>query len=100
MADTGVVGQLRSRTGQQVPGAAIAIAGPPGLREAAAAGRAGLAAGVPASLGMVCPWVSMTKIVTATSAMRLADRGLLGLDRPVPGVTALRAPEPRGGTTG
>ena len=61
---------------------------------------ADLAASGPASLGMVCPWVSMTKVVTATSAMRLADRGLLGLDRPVLRLTALRAPEPRGGTTG
>jgi len=31
-------GHGRSLTGQQVPGAAIAIAGPEGLREAAAAG--------------------------------------------------------------
>ncbi|HKA95526.1 MAG TPA: hypothetical protein VKD66_04610 [Streptosporangiaceae bacterium] len=38
MADTGAVGQLRSLTGQQVPRAAIAIAWPDGLREAAAAG--------------------------------------------------------------
>jgi CubicO group peptidase (beta-lactamase class C family) len=46
---------------------------------------------------MVCPWFSMTKIVTATLAMRLADRGLLDLDRPVlPLVPELAAMKPRG----
>jgi CubicO group peptidase (beta-lactamase class C family) len=96
MADRRAAGQLRSLTGQQVPGVAIAVAGPEGLREAAAAGYADLAARVPASLGMVCPWFSMTKIVTATLAMRLADRGLLDLDRPVlPLVPELAAMKPR-----
>jgi CubicO group peptidase (beta-lactamase class C family) len=83
MADRRVAGQLRSLTGQQVPGAAIAVAGPEGLREVAVAGYADLMARVAASADMVCPWFSMTKIVTATLAMRLADRGLLDLDRPV-----------------
>jgi CubicO group peptidase (beta-lactamase class C family) len=32
---------------------------------------------------MVCPWFSMTKIVTATTAMRLADKGTLDLDEPL-----------------
>ena len=50
---------------------------------AAAAGYADVAARVPASADMVCPWFSMTKTVTATMAMRLADNGLLDLDRPV-----------------
>ena len=56
MAGTGVAGQLRSLTGQQVPGGAIVIAGPEGLREAAAAGYADLTARVAASADMVCPW--------------------------------------------
>jgi len=34
---------------------------------------------------MVCPWFSMTKIVTATAAMRLAERGVFDLDAPSPG---------------
>jgi CubicO group peptidase (beta-lactamase class C family) len=39
---------------------------------------------------------SMTKIVTATVVMRLADRGLLDLDRPVrPLVPELAAMKPR-----
>src|SRR3954447_24165949 len=45
---------------------------------------------------MVCPWFSMTKIVTASLAMRLADRGLLNLDQPVlPLVPELTAMRPR-----
>jgi CubicO group peptidase (beta-lactamase class C family) len=45
---------------------------------------------------MVCPWFSMTKIVTASPAMRLADRGLLNLDQPVlPLVPELAAMLPR-----
>src|SRR5262249_62198237 len=51
--------------------------------------RAGLTAGVPAPLGMACPWVSMTKIVTATSAMRLADPGPARPEPARPRVTAL-----------
>ena len=46
---------------------------------------------------MVCPWFSITKIVTATAAMRLAERGVLDLDTPVSGhVPALRQVRPAG----
>jgi len=96
VADTIVTDRLRLVTGRKVPGIAIAIAGPEGLRETAAAGYADLAVGEPASAGMVCPWFSMTKIVTASLAMRLADRGLLNLDQPVlPLVPELTAMRPR-----
>lgn len=96
MPDASVTGRLRQLTGRDVPGIAIAIAGPEGLREAAAAGYADLAAPEPASADMVCPWFSMTKIVTASLAMRLADRGLLGLDEPVlPLVPDLAVMQPR-----
>ena len=47
------------------------------------AGQADLARGMPASPQMVRPWFSMTKIVTATAAMRLAERGALDLDEPI-----------------
>jgi CubicO group peptidase (beta-lactamase class C family) len=83
MPDASLTDRLRRITGREVPGIAVAIAGPEGLREATAAGYANLAAREPASPDMVCPWFSMTKIVTATLAMRLADQGLLGLDQPV-----------------
>lgn len=83
MPDASMTERLRKVTDREVPGIAVAIAGPEGLRETAAAGYADLADGEPASADMVCPWFSMTKIVTATLAMRLAGRGLLNLDQPV-----------------
>jgi len=51
------------------------VVGPEGTQVAAGAGHADLARGLPATPPMVCPWFSMTKIVTATAAMRLVDRG-------------------------
>jgi beta-lactamase family protein len=49
-----------------VPGIVVLVAGPEGVRAAGGAGLADIAARIPASPGMVCPWFSMTKIVTAT----------------------------------
>jgi CubicO group peptidase (beta-lactamase class C family) len=44
---------------------------------------------------MVCPWFSMTKIVTATAAMRLAERGALDLDEPIgPHIPQFGRPRP------
>jgi CubicO group peptidase (beta-lactamase class C family) len=94
--DASITERLRKVTDREVPGIAVAIAGPEGLRETAAAGYADLADGEPASADMVCPWFSMTKIVTATLAMRLAGRGLLNLDQPVlPLVPELAVMQPR-----
>jgi CubicO group peptidase (beta-lactamase class C family) len=41
---------------------------------------------------MVYPWFSMTKLVTATAVLQLADRGQLDLDGPV----ASLVPDSRG----
>ena len=96
MPDASMTERLRKITDREVPGIAVAIAGPEGLRETAAAGYADLADGEPASADMACPWFSMTKIVTATLAMRLAGRGLLNLDQPVlPLVPELAVMQPR-----
>jgi len=96
MAGASLAGRLRAQAGRAVPGIAAAIVGPGGVLDAAACGDADLAAGRPASADMVCPWFSMTKMVTATMAMRLADHGLLDLDRPVaPLVPELAVMEPR-----
>jgi CubicO group peptidase (beta-lactamase class C family) len=43
-------------------------------------GRADLSSGAPARPGTPYLWFSMTKIVTATAVMRLADEGRLDLD--------------------
>lgn len=66
-----------------VPGVAAAIVGPDGVRATCTFGYADLASERPAATAMVCPWFSMTKIVTATVAMRLADAGTLDLDHPI-----------------
>jgi CubicO group peptidase (beta-lactamase class C family) len=89
--------RIRALAGERVPGVAVLVAGPEGVRAAGAAGLADIARQVPASAGMVCPWFSMTKIVTATAAVQLAERGLLDLDAPVAGrVPALRQVRPAG----
>jgi CubicO group peptidase (beta-lactamase class C family) len=75
--------RLRPFSGKHVPGIAAAIVGADGIRATGAAGRADIVAGTSASVGMVCPWFSMTKIATATTAMRLVDQGHLDLDAPV-----------------
>jgi CubicO group peptidase (beta-lactamase class C family) len=66
-----------------VPGVAIAIVAPEGLRDTTAVGLADLGLHVEASPRMVCPWFSMTKLVTATAALCLVERGDLDLDEPV-----------------
>ena len=47
------------------------------------AGRSDLMRDIVASPQMVCPWFSMTKIATATAAMRLVEEGTLDLDAPI-----------------
>jgi CubicO group peptidase (beta-lactamase class C family) len=89
--------RIRALSGGGVPGIAVLVAGPEGVRAAGAAGLADVAGRVPASPGMVCPWFSMTKIVTATAAVRLAESGILDLDAPVFAlVPALRRVRPAG----
>ncbi len=75
--------ELRHAVGDHAPGVAIVIVDPDGVRAVAATGFADLATGVAATAQMVCPWFSMTKIVTATTAMRLVERKVLDLDAPV-----------------
>jgi CubicO group peptidase (beta-lactamase class C family) len=75
--------QLQRFGGRHVPGIGAAIVGPEGVRAAGGAGLADIAAGAPTSVGMVCPWFSMTEIAIATTAMRLVDQGTLDLDAPI-----------------
>jgi len=83
--------RLREAVGASVPGIAVAVVDPDGVREAVAVGMADLRGSRPASPDMVCPWFSMTKIVTATAAMRLMERGVLDLDAPLsPHVAQMR----------
>lgn len=67
----------------KAPGMSVAVAGPEGVLAVEAVGYADLSARRPATVDDQYPWFSMTKIATATAAMRLRADGLLDLDAPV-----------------
>lgn len=80
---TGLEQRLRSSLiGARPPGLAAAIVRPEST-VTAAVGAADIAGKIAASPQMICPWFSMTKIATATVALRLVERGLLDLDAPL-----------------
>ncbi len=66
-----------------VPGLSMAVVSRDRLLFAAGFGMADLADAVPATPATAYLWFSMSKVVTATAAMRLSDDGLLDLDAPV-----------------
>ncbi|MGZ5128194.1 MAG: serine hydrolase domain-containing protein [Actinomycetota bacterium] len=87
--------RLRSAVGDGVPGVALVVVGPEGIRARAAVGDADLSRALPMTTDTAMPWFSMTKIATATAAIRSADRGVLALDEPVlPMVPAMRLLKP------
>ena len=75
--------RLRDAVGDHVPGIAVAVVDAEGIREAVGVGMADITDERLASPQMVCPWFSMTKIATATAAMRLREHGVLDLDAPL-----------------
>jgi CubicO group peptidase (beta-lactamase class C family) len=86
---------VRHAVGDHGPGVALVVVGPEGVRARAGVGAADLASGATMTTGTSVPWFSMTKIATATVAMRLAERGTLDLDAPVlPLVPAMQALRP------
>jgi CubicO group peptidase (beta-lactamase class C family) len=66
-----------------VPGLSVAVTDSRGLLHAEGFGHGDLATRRPATAHTRFPWFSMSKIVTATAAMRLADEQRLDLDAPV-----------------
>lgn len=74
---------LNQVVGPRVPGLAVLIVGAEGVRAHAAAGVADLSSGAPMTTHVAVPWFSMTKLVTATVAVKLASRGILPLDSPL-----------------
>ena len=66
-----------------VPGVSLVVVGPEGIRAEANIGYADLSSGTPMSADLAAPWFSMTKIATATVALRLAEARILDLDEPV-----------------
>ena len=65
------------------PGLAAAVVGAGGAAELVTSGLADIGTLRPVTAQTTFLWFSMTKIVTATAAMMLADRGALDLDAPV-----------------
>jgi CubicO group peptidase (beta-lactamase class C family) len=75
--------RVRIAMGDKVPGVALVIVGAEGVRARAAVGLADLVTQKPMATDLLVPWFSMTKIATATIAMRLCEREQLDLDGPV-----------------
>src|SRR6476661_465902 len=67
----------------QIPGLSIEVTSSSGPVYAGAFGHADLAEHRASTTGTRFLWFSMSKIVTATAALRLADEGRLDLDAPV-----------------
>jgi CubicO group peptidase (beta-lactamase class C family) len=66
-----------------VPGLSLAVVDQDRQLLAGGFGAASLVGAVPATPTTAYLWFSMSKIVTATAALRLADDGLLDLDAPL-----------------
>ena len=76
---------------QRPPGLSVALV-KPGSVWSEGFGVADIEAHNRGGADMVYPWFSMTKLVTATAVLQLADRGQLDLDGPV----ASLVPDSRG----
>src|SRR5512142_3480291 len=81
---------------QAPPGLAAAVVTADGAVELVTSGLTDVGTLRPVTAQTTFLWFSMTKIVTATAAMMLADRGMLDLDAPaiehLPEVGVLRGP--------
>jgi CubicO group peptidase (beta-lactamase class C family) len=71
------------QVGISVPGLAIVIVHDGEMVPSQGWGDADIASGTPMTPDTACNWFSMTKPVTATVALQLAEQGLLDLDAPV-----------------
>ncbi len=95
MSENPLESALEVSVGRRVPGLSAALVTEDGVVLSGAAGLADLATPASARPETVYLWFSMTKIVTATVVMQLAERGALDLDVEV----ASLVPEfPRGPT--
>lgn len=78
-----IANEVGAQVAVKVPGLALVVVSPDRVEAAEAWGQADLASGLAMQPQTVCNWFSMTKPVTATAVMQLADRGLVDLDRSV-----------------
>jgi CubicO group peptidase (beta-lactamase class C family) len=75
------MGDVARRGG--IPGMSVAIASPDRLLYAGVVGYADLQSRRASSVEDAYPWFSMTKIATATTAMRMHAEGVLDIDAPI-----------------
>ncbi len=94
--ETALEAVVADLTRRSVPGVAAIVVRGEAADEVAVAGTADLATGGRMTADTVHLWFSMTKIVTATAAMQLAEDQALSLDDPVRGYVP-DFPEPRSG---
>ena len=73
----------RAVAGRRVPGIAAAVVADGAVQHAGAAGVGDVVSNTAMTAATALLWFSMTKIVTATAAMRLVDEGRLSLDAAV-----------------
>jgi CubicO group peptidase (beta-lactamase class C family) len=73
----------RVASAHRIPGMSVAVASPDAILHAGAVGHADLSMRRPARVDDQYPWFSMTKIATATTALRLHATGVLDLDAPI-----------------
>jgi CubicO group peptidase (beta-lactamase class C family) len=81
--DPGIESRIRRLMADRVPGLSAAVVRADGVRWLRGLGVADLADQAPATPDTIYLWFSMTKIVTATASLRLADGGQLSLGDPV-----------------
>lgn len=74
---------LDAQVGRHVPGVSLVVASSDGVLSETSRGVVDVATGGEMTSGTTMNWFSMTKLVTATAAVQLADRHLLDLDAPV-----------------
>jgi CubicO group peptidase (beta-lactamase class C family) len=87
--------RVRRAVAGKAPGTVLIVVGPEGVRARSAVGLADLATRQRMTPEAAVPWFSMTKIATATLAVRLAERGTVDLDAPVlPLAPAMRSLRP------
>ena len=82
-ADARLEHVLEREVGRSVPGLAVLAADAERVLVDRSSGVADLASGVAMTPDAACNWFSLTKLVTATAAVQLSDRGRLDLDAPV-----------------
>ena len=82
-ADALAAGAERLRQSAGIPGLVLVVVDADGVLHASGHGHSDLATGRPVTPQTAFRWFSMTKVVTATAALRLADEGRIDLDAPV-----------------